>query len=134
MSLAVFTLLSSLLLSPLEIFAEEVIDNQKVEEEAQKKVGIQYYKKYVYESKISASYRKGEYLIYDCISKHFVCVNKKNYEDCRSKMETAIDLRDFNKVCLPVKKFKDQRECFDKHYASQEKSRMSIFCETGIKK
>lgn len=76
-----------------------------------------YYKKNIEEVLLNSSFRRGEYLVYECELKHFACINKESLENCKTPS------------CLNIKKFKDQPECFQAQYKAMQKSNMSRYCK-----
>jgi hypothetical protein len=66
---------------------------------------------------ISRKYYSGQFLIYDCASKHWVCVDKDGYEGCRVERDSAKKDFETNLKCSPIKEFKNQKECveFQRH-------------------
>lgn len=80
------------------------------------------------EPRISSSYRRGEYLLYDCREKHFVCVNSTSFETCEERRKLAIKEKFREMPCAPLKKFKTQKECFDAHYAQIYGQKSKVFC------
>ncbi len=59
----------------------------------------------------SERYYAGEYLIYDCNDKHWVCADKSAQSKCLSDRKEDI-LKNVSRLsCIPVKKFKNIKSC-----------------------
>ena len=72
-----------------------------------------------YESKterISEEYKSGMYMIYDCLERHFACVNEDGFVKCREKREFSKKKRRPFLDCAPLKKFATTPECLKKYY------------------
>ena len=104
------------------IMPTELIKNQE-----KSRKNVEYYKKNIEKAVISSLYRRGEYLIYDCVNKHFVCVIESNYERCREPQTKEI-VYDTN-FCLKIKEFETQPDCFRAHEEFSDKTRMKFFCK-----
>ncbi len=92
----------------------------------------EFYKNNIEKAVISSLYRRGEYLIYDCINKHFACVIGPHYERCRETGTKEI-VYDSN-FCLKIKEFQDQPSCFVAHEQFSDKSRMKFFCKREMER
>jgi len=101
------------------------VGNEEVEKEF---FDVFYYKKYIEEVALNNDLYRGEFLIYNCLTMHFGCVNDASFDLCKSKQETAKELGDKTKVCLPIRKFKNQPECFKQQYKANQKTSMGKFC------
>ena len=65
--------------------------------------------------RISRFYRRGPYLIYDCLGKHFACVTEENFEDCGERRKKAQLWNKKSLVCAPLKKFEKRGLCEKTH-------------------
>ena len=97
-----------------------------------KQSSVDFYKNNIEKAIISNIYRRGEYLIYDCINKHFVCVIESHYERCRETGTKEI-VYDSN-FCLKIKEFQTQPDCFVAHEQFSDKSRMKFFCKREMER
>ncbi|MEI8347103.1 MAG: hypothetical protein WCG27_06535, partial [Pseudomonadota bacterium] len=61
--------------------------------------------------RISEVYKSGMYLIYDCIERHFACVNNDGFERCREQRELSKKRGRGLLSCAPLKKFSTTPEC-----------------------
>lgn len=77
---------------------------------------------------ISAYYRRGQYLIYDCSDQHFACVNDASFKKCQDWRKRAIDLVDDFMPCAPLKMFKSVAECNKAHYSKIYSKVAKKFC------
>ncbi|MCK5074349.1 MAG: hypothetical protein KAQ98_13045 [Bacteriovoracaceae bacterium] len=78
--------------------------------------------------RISDKYDAGNYLIYDCIGRHFACVNGKSFRWCKlaRKKSKILDRAVF--ACAPLKKFESLKECSKKQYELIHSMPSKIFC------
>lgn len=60
---------------------------------------------------ISQKYASGEYLIYDCIDRHFACVDKYSYEECQLAREQSITDKEAGLACAPLMKYEFFLQC-----------------------
>ena len=74
--------------------------------------------------KISKKYRIGKHLIYDCKSRHFVCVWNKNLKECQLKEKKAEATNQLAYDCRFFKSYKDESSCESKqvHFISLQSS------------
>ena len=77
---------------------------------------------------ISKLYRSGEYLIYDCNNRHFVCADEISFNECREKRNFAIDKRFFLLPCAPLKKFEHYEVCVETQYSKTYQMGNRDFC------
>ncbi len=80
------------------------------------------------EPRISNEYFQGQYLIYDCRQRHYVCVNSASFDKCRGRRDEALDERRFLLPCAPLLEFKSQKECFQEHYKQVHQLGNRKFC------
>lgn len=74
-------------------------------------------------------YIRGEYLLYDCSSRHFVCTGKNEFELCKKQYERAKDSSLLKYPCIPYKSFQNQKNCIDNQRTLTEKGITEIFCQ-----
>ncbi|MDD0852284.1 hypothetical protein HBN50_04205 [Halobacteriovorax sp. GB3] len=86
------------------------------------------------EPKISSEYRRGQFLIYDCKKKSFICVDKDSFELCKSKRLEMRELKSRHLSCAPLKDFKDQKVCFDNQLDNIYRARIKTYCYTRKKR
>ena len=114
-------------------FAQQDQQNDKevIDKEEEKRLR-EFYLQNIEKTVISSLYRRGEYLIYDCINKHFVCVIDQNYERCRipGKKNVVYD----SNFCLRIKQYDNQPRCFLAHEKLSDKTRMNYFCKREMRK
>lgn len=77
---------------------------------------------------LSRFYRSGEYLLYDCNNRHFVCVDKTSFDECREKRNEAIDKRNFLLPCAPLKKLGHFEICVEVQYSKIYQMGNRDFC------
>lgn len=66
---------------------------------------------YVQQQKFSDKYFSGEYLMYDCQDKHWVCGDKVAKTNCDEAVKRYLPTDSVYIPCFVVKKFKDLNEC-----------------------
>ncbi|MBD67155.1 MAG: hypothetical protein CME62_18285 [Halobacteriovoraceae bacterium] len=60
---------------------------------------------------LSIKYQRGEYLVYDCVDKHWVCTGKPEFNNCNEARDIA-QYENRNKLpCASVKGFSSEDEC-----------------------
>jgi len=89
---------------------------------------VEEFEKSMLEPIISAEYKQGEFLIYDCKGRYFACVNDLSYENCRKKREQDVEDKRSILSCAPLKKFNNQKECFKEQYEQIHQPKNKIFC------
>ena len=87
-----FFLISFLLLGNL-VFAEESTDIL------------------LFDNELSAFYQRGEFLVYDCAGKHWVCTGERESERCMESRKYSILENQDNLPCAVLKKFKNHKIC-----------------------
>jgi len=60
---------------------------------------------------LSTKYQRGQYLVYDCIDKHWVCTGKAEYENCFDGRKIAQENKYDRMPCAPVKVFDGEGQC-----------------------
>lgn len=80
------------------------------------------------EPKLSDKYYRGRFLIYDCESRFFACVNLPSFYNCRENRNKEIDRKEMLLSCAPLKQFKSQKECFEANYSLIHKVTNKSFC------
>ncbi|PIP93627.1 MAG: hypothetical protein COW00_03720 [Bdellovibrio sp. CG12_big_fil_rev_8_21_14_0_65_39_13] len=109
-----------------EVMATPAPTPTPVEKEVEKEV--EEFEKSMLEPIISADYKQGEFLIYDCSGHYFACVNDVSFENCRQSREKDIEDKRSVLSCAPLKKFKNQKECFKEQYEQIHQPKNKIFC------
>lgn len=61
---------------------------------------------------ISEDLREGRYLIYKCNDKHYACVDKDSYDQCKNIRGKDIKKKEVDLSCWPLKAYKNQQACF----------------------
>lgn len=77
---------------------------------------------------MSARYRAGSNLIYDCRDKFYACVDSDGHLACREERDTSIKYKNNRYPCAPLKKFKDKDACLVKNYEVIESVAFKRFC------
>ena len=80
------------------------------------------------EPRLSRKYYRGRYLIYDCESRFYACVNLPSYFNCKELREKQKDRKEVLLSCAPLKQFKTQKECFDTNYSLIHRVTNKSFC------
>ncbi len=60
---------------------------------------------------ISAVYRSGNFLIYDCTKGHYACVHKDSFQFCKDIRQESINKRHKVLQCAPLKQFEVYNDC-----------------------
>ncbi|OUR96992.1 hypothetical protein A9Q84_11695 [Halobacteriovorax marinus] len=84
------------------------------------------------EPRLSNKYYRGRYLVYDCIDRHYVCVNLPSFYNCRETRVKEIENKEVLLSCAPLKLFKTQKECFDANYKLIHRVTNKAFCVNRI--
>lgn len=84
---------------------------------------------------ISKEYREGEYLMYDCKGKHFVCGDRVNSIECGEKRELAIKQKEDLIPCHFFRKYPTLEKCIEKMHVLMQRLNNRAFCtlEWGAK-
>lgn len=77
---------------------------------------------------IDLKYNAGEYLIYDCLKKHYACVDKDSNKNCLDERQEALVLKGPLLPCSPLKKFDDKVACVKGHYKAVDSMALKRFC------
>ena len=77
---------------------------------------------------IDSKYKAGEYLIFDCESNHFACVDLDGSQACQARRETSIAMKRPKLDCANLEKFKDKKLCIEKNYKVVDKNVQKRFC------
>ncbi len=80
------------------------------------------------EPRLSNKWFRGNYLIYDCDSAHFACVNQSSFIKCENQRSERIGDKNPQLGCTPLKKFKTQKRCFKAQYEKLHNQVPKIFC------
>ncbi|EQC50589.1 hypothetical protein [Bacteriovorax sp. DB6_IX] len=124
MTLKRLIVLISIILSAFSSLANQEVEKQIFD--------VSYYKKFVEEVALTQEFNRGEYLVYDCRTKHFICVNRAGQKLCLEMLENSKEVGSQERYCLPIRKFKDQLTCFRKQYEVSQKTSMEKFCRYSI--
>lgn len=64
---------------------------------------------------IADNYEAGQFLIYDCDEKHWVCVLESYFKECEEKRQNDKTLPDkITHSCAPIGEFPNKRSCFQR--------------------
>lgn len=63
---------------------------------------------------IADNYEAGAFLIYDCKEKHWTCVLRPYYDDCKLKQEYDQYSHNLHIRCAAFKEFPTKKSCFQK--------------------
>lgn len=77
---------------------------------------------------INGRYKAGPYLIYDCESEFYACVDQDGSEKCREKRDVSITKKETRLPCAPLKQFLDKKTCLEKNYEVLESVAVKRFC------
>ncbi len=78
--------------------------------------------------RLSDEYYQGSSLIYDCLNKHWVCVDRPNFEKCQKlRNETRVN-KLLNLPCAPVKAFNSIDECVAEQNRQVTLPKIKDFC------
>ena len=66
---------------------------------------------------ISNKYSEGEFLIYDCVDKHYVCADQTSEQICKRKYEKESRENYTNFTCLVLQKFENSKKCHQKQFS-----------------
>lgn len=69
------------------------------------------FERWATEPPLSARYRRGSYLIYDCEDRHYACVNVENFNRCQEERQIALETFTPSLPCAPLKEFETADEC-----------------------
>jgi hypothetical protein len=78
---------------------------------------------------IADNYDAGNFLIYDCLEKHWTCVTEDYFKQCESKRKK--DLRNPEAIyhtCAPVGSFPTKRSCFQRQLFMTSQDHGARFC------
>lgn len=81
------------------------------------------------EPRISSDFSRGEFLIYDCRSRNFACVNETSFQKCRTLRDNGYKNKKMLLPCAPLKELGSQKECFKKHYELIHNQSPKAFCQ-----
>lgn len=84
------------------------------------------------EPRLSNKYYRGRYLVYDCIDRHYACVNLPSFYNCRELRVKEIGNKEIMLSCAPLKQYKTQKECFDANYRLIHRVTNKSFCVNQI--
>ena len=104
------------------------LDSERKVQEKDVQYGIGTFDKLGDDIRISRFYRRGPYFIYDCEGKHFACVNKENFENCKERRKKAKMWNKKRLACVPLKKFKKRFGCEKVHREKLSKKPPEPLC------
>jgi len=81
---------------------------------------------------ISKKYRRGPYFIYDCMDRHFACIDKDSYDTCKKDRDKMIEKKAHIFPCAPIKKFEDHDACKKSHYKQMHNLVPKDFCINNV--
>lgn len=78
---------------------------------------------------ISSKYYSGQFLIYDCESKHWSCVDKDGFKECQeSRDQSKKEFKTYLK-CAPIKEYKNLKECISHQKRKVHHPESTNFCK-----
>jgi len=77
---------------------------------------------------ISSKYFRGNFLIYDCIDKHYACVEEQNFLACKEKRQSLISKGVEKLPCAPFKEYPTYILCIKKQYELMYSKAPYSFC------
>ncbi|HAZ12425.1 MAG: hypothetical protein A2X86_15920 [Bdellovibrionales bacterium GWA2_49_15] len=79
--------------------------------------------------RISLKYFEGEFLIYDCKSRHFACVDQPSFERCKTARKEGLDTKAERVLaCAPLKMFSKFSDCAKEQYILQHRRLNKSMC------
>ncbi|MFN8370185.1 MAG: hypothetical protein U0T83_06120 [Bacteriovoracaceae bacterium] len=78
--------------------------------------------------RLSINYYQGSALIYDCNNKHWVCVDKMNYEKCQKERNDYRIKKFLNLPCAPLKVFSSVEACLAEQNRQVTLPKRKDFC------
>lgn len=115
---------------PIEIKVEKSEQDTKLEDyvPSARDFLIDNFKKYEGTSKISEKYFSGEYLIYDCVNRSYICVDKDGYDYCKNLRTEDWNNKQVFLRCAPLHNFNETILCLDELYNKIETITDKSFC------
>ncbi len=107
------------------LWAEDVLTEKTKKE---KEANEEFFRKQAEEYRISEKYRAGNFLIYDCVDQHYVCVDEYSFLTCGEKREKDKSEKKSDFRCTPFKKFKTKEECLKKNDEMIVRKSSASFC------
>ena len=83
---------------------------------------------------MSWKYRRGSNLIYDCLKRHFACVNNNNFERCKEERVESFRSNQSVLSCAPLKTFEFIDQCEEEQKKLVNKIPNKKFCINHRKK
>ena len=77
---------------------------------------------------ISVKYEAGQFLIYNCIDKHWVCVLETHFTDCEKERLEDIDNKVMDLRCAPIGAFPTKKSCFQQQLFMLSQNFSTRFC------
>ncbi len=77
---------------------------------------------------LSAKYERGEYLLYDCEAKHWVCTVESEFKRCKLQREIDERLENPQVSCAPIKKYASNESCIQKQIRLTNADMQNRFC------
>ena len=77
---------------------------------------------------INKKYKAGAYLIYDCKSEYYTCVDDEGFKECRKDRDVSINKKLKHYPCAPLKAFLSVEACLVKNYEVIESLAFKRFC------
>ena len=65
---------------------------------------------------ISTKYLRGNYLIYDCESQHFACVEEANFMSCKEKRQNLLLKGEEKLTCAAIREYPTYSLCVKRQY------------------
>lgn len=83
---------------------------------------------------VNEIYQKGNYLVFDCIGKYWVCTGKTEYKGCKRKRDEAKENFDKNIKCAYFAEFNSREECYKEQQRMTHYGDISRFCQHPLER
>lgn len=83
---------------------------------------------------VNEIYQKGNYLVYDCVGKYWVCTGKTEFKVCKRNRKQAIEYFDKNIRCAHFAEFNSREECYKEQQRMTHYGDISRFCQHPLER
>ena len=77
---------------------------------------------------ISEKYEAGQFLIYNCVDKHWVCVLDSHFNECEKARIEDIENKVTDLRCAPIGSFPTKKSCFQQQLFMVSQNFATRFC------
>lgn len=78
---------------------------------------------------VNEIYQKGNYLVYDCLGKYWVCTGETEFKACKRERVQAIDESEKNIKCAHFAEFGSREECYKEQQRITHHGVINRFCQ-----